>query len=204
MNATGISGEHQPLILDTRPVFEMSDESFFDFCQANREWRIERNAKGEILVMPPAGGETSRGNAILTTALTNWAGQEGTGIAFDSSGGFQLPNRAVRSPDAAWVKKSRLAALTPEQKKRFLPLCPDFVIELRSPSDPLQTLQDKMQEYVDNGAVLGWLLDAPNRRVSIHRPGKAVECLEHPSAISGEPELPGFVLELAKIWEPDF
>jgi len=204
MNATGISGEHQPLVLHTRPVFEMSDESFFDFCQANREWRIERNSEGEILAMPPAGGETSLGNAILTTVLTTWAGQEGTGVAFDSSGGFQLPSRAIRSPDAAWVKRSRLAVLTPEQKKRFLPLCPDFVIELRSPSDPLQTLQDKMQEYIDNGALLGWLLDAPNRRVYIYRPGLAVECLEHPSALFGAPELPGFVLELAKIWEPDF
>ena len=204
MNVTGTSSEHQPLVLHTRPAFEMSDESFFDFCQANREWRIERNAEGEILVMPPAGGETSHGNAILTTALTTWAGQEGTGVAFDSSGGFQLPNRAIRSPDATWVKKSRLAALTSEQKKRFLPLCPDFVIELRSPSDPLQTLQNKMQEYIDNGALLGWLLDAPNRRVYIHRPGKTVECLEQPSAIFGEPELPGFVLELAKIWQPDF
>ncbi len=194
----------QPLILHTRPVFEMSDELFFDFCQTNREWRIERNALGEVLIMPPAGEETSRGNAFLTTALNTWALQDGTGVVFDSSGGFELPNTATRSPDAAWVRRSRLVTLTPEQKKRFLPLCPDFVVELRSPSDRLKTLQDKMQEYLDNGAQLGWLLDTPNRRVFIYRPRKAVECLENPATLVGDPELPGFMLDLTKIWTPDF
>lgn len=193
-----------PLVLDTRPIFEMSNEMFFNFCQANRDWRIERNAQGEVFIMPPAGGETSGKNAILTTALTTWSLQDGTGVAFDSSGGFDLPNGATRSPDAAWVKKSRLATLTAEQKKRFLPLCPDFVIELRSPSDALKMLQEKMQEYIDNGAQLGWLLDAPNRRVFVYRPGRAVERVENPSSLSGDPELPGFVLDLAKIWEPEF
>jgi Uma2 family endonuclease len=195
---------HQPLILHTRPVFEMSDELFFDFCQTNREWRIERNAQGEVLIMPPAGGETSRGNAFLTTALNTWALQEGTGVVFDSSGGFELPNTATRSPDAAWVRRSRLVTLNPEQKKRFLPLCPDFVVELRSPSDRLKALQDKMQEYLDNGAQLGWLLDAPNRRVFVYRPGKTMECLENPATLGGDPELPGSVLDLTKIWTPDF
>jgi Uma2 family endonuclease len=197
-----VSVGHQPLVLHTRPVFEMSDEVFFDFCQTNREWRIERSAEGEILIMPPTGGETGNQNAIFNAFLTLWALQDGTGVSFNSSSGFDLPNRATRSPDAAWVKKSRLAALTPEQKKRFLPLCPDFVIELSSPSDHLKMLQDKMQEYIDNGAQLGWLLDTPNRRVYVYRPGKAVECLENPATISGDPELPGFVLDLAPIWEP--
>jgi Uma2 family endonuclease len=155
----------QPLILHTRPVFEMSDELFFDFCQTNREWRIERNAQGEVLIMPLAGGATSRGNAFLTAALNTGALQEGTGVVFESSGGFELPNTATRSPNATWVRRSRLVTLTSEQKKRFLPLCPDFVVELRSPSDRLKALQDKMQEYLDNGAQLGWLLDTLNRRV---------------------------------------
>ncbi len=144
-----------PLILHTRPIFEMNDELFFDFCQTNRDWRIERNALGEVLIMPAAGGETSRGNVFLTTDLNMWALQDGTGVVFDSSGGFELPNTATRFPDAAWVRRSRLATLTSEQKKRFLPLCPDFVVELRSPSDRLQTLQDTMQEYLDNGVQLG-------------------------------------------------
>lgn len=196
MTTMEVSVGHQPLVLHTRPVFDMSDELFFDFCQTNREWRIERNAEGEILVMPPAGGETSSRNALLTTILTTWASQDGTGVAFDSSAGFDLPNGATRSPDAAWIRTSRLTPLTPEQKKRFLPLCPDFVIELRSPSDHLRTLQDKMQEYIDNGTGLGWLLDTPNRRVYIFRPGKAVECLENPPSVAGEPELPGFVSTL--------
>lgn len=194
----------RPLVLYTRPVFEMSDELFFNFCQANREWHIERNAQGEILVMPPSGWETGAVNAYLNSCLTIWALVDRTGVASDSSTGFFLPNTAIRSPDAAWVRKSRLATLTPEQKKRFLPLCPDFAIELRSPSDHLKTLQDKMQEYIENGAQLGWLIDTQSRQVFIYRPDKAIECLENPSAVSGEPELPGFVLELTKIWEPDF
>ncbi|NOT53080.1 MAG: Uma2 family endonuclease [Deltaproteobacteria bacterium] len=182
----------------------MNDELFFDFCQANREWRIERDAQGEILLMPPTGGTTSHGNALLTASLMTWALNDGTGVAFDSSGGFDLPNGAMRSPDASWVKRARLTALSPPQKKRFLPLCPDFVIELRSPSDHLATLRDKMQEYIDNGALLGWLLDVPSRQVFVYRPGKAVERMENPATISGEPELPGFVLDVTKIWEPDF
>ncbi len=194
----------RPLVLHTRPLFTMSDELFFDFCQANREWRIERDAQGEILLMPPTGGATSHGNALLTTALMTWALGDGTGVAFDSSGGFDLPNGAMRSPDAAWVKRARLVELSPTQKKRFLPVCPDFVIELRSPSDHLATLRDKMQEYIDNGTLLGWLLDVPNRQVFVYRPGKAVERMENPVTISGEPELSGFVLEVTKIWEADF
>jgi Uma2 family endonuclease len=194
----------RPLVLHTRPLFEMSDELFFDFCQTNREWRIERNAQGEIWIMPPIGGKTSHRNALLTTVLMTWALQDGTGVTFDSSGGFALPSGATRSPDAAWIKRVRLAGLSPAQKKRFLPLCPDFVIELRSPSDHLATLQDKMREYIDNGALLGWLLDVPNQRVFVYRPGKVVQCMENPATISGEPELPGFVLEVTKIWEPDF
>jgi Uma2 family endonuclease len=199
-----VSEERRPLVLQTKPLFEMNSALFFDFCQANHEWRIERNAEGEILLMPPTGGTTSNQNALLNAALTLWSLRDGTGVAFDSSGGFDLPNGATRSPDAAWIKKSRLATLTPEQKKHFLPLCPDFVSELRSSSDRLKTLQEKMQEYLDNGVQLGWLLDTPNRRVYVYRPGQGVLCLENPTTLSGDPVLPGFVLDLVSIWEPNF
>lgn len=204
MNDVSVQSASKPLVLHTRPVFEMSDEEFYDFCQDNPEWRLERSAEGEVLVMPPAGWETANQNALLTAFLTSWAVQDGTGMPSDSSAGFILPNGAIRSPDAAWVKRTRLATLTPEQKKKFLPLCPDFVVELRSPSDHLETLQDKMQEYLDNGAQLGWLVDPLNRRVSIYRPGVEVESLDNPATISGEPELPGFVLDLEKIWKASF
>lgn len=180
-------------------MFDMSDEFFFDFCQTNRDWRIERNAQGEVLIMPPAGGETSRGNVVLTTALNTWVFQDGTGVVFDSSGGFELPNTATRSPDAAWVKRSRLAILTPEQKKRFLPLCPDFVSALRSSSDRLKVLQDKMQEYFDNEAKLGWLLDTSNRCAHVYHLEQVVECLDNPATLVGDSELPGFVLDLTDI-----
>jgi len=147
--------EGLPLILHTRPVLDLSDEQFYEFCQLNREWRIERTTEGDLLFMAPAGGETGYRNILVATALATWALQDGTGVPFDSSTGFTLPNGAIRSPDVAWVKRSRLALLTPEQKRKFLPLCPDFVIELRSPSDNLKTVQDKMREYLDNGTLLG-------------------------------------------------
>src|ERR671932_2756854 len=154
--------------------------------------------------MPPTVGETGNRNAILTTFLTTWALRDGTGAAFDSSTGFNLPNGATRAPDAAWVRRERLAALTAEQKKRFLPLCPDFVVELRSPSDRLAVIQDKMKEYMDNGARLGWLIDVPNREVYVYRPGTEAERVDEASELSGEPELPGFVLDLRAIWEAGF
>lgn len=204
MTTPEMNSDGWPVILQTCPAFEMNDEQFYEFCRQNRDWRIERTAEGELIIMPPAGGETGNQNALLTTFFTFWALQEGTGIAFDSSTGFLLPNRATRSPDVAWVKKSRLRALTPEQKKKFLPLCPDFVIELRSPSDTLKTVQEKMQEYLDNGAQLGWLIDPSERRVYVYRPGIAVECLDNPANISGDPELPGFVLDLTRLWEASF
>lgn len=202
MPTTSIHGEGWPVVLQLRPIVELDDDQFFEFCHLNRDWRMERTAEGELVVMPPTGWKTGNYNLRVSAALLTWADQEGAGVATDSSTGFDLPNGATRSPDAAWVRRSRLAALTEEQKARFLPLCPDFVIELRSPSDNLKTLQDKMQEYIDNGAQLGWLLDPIDRRVYVYRPGVAVEYLENPATISGNPELPGFALDLAKIWEP--
>jgi len=190
------------IYLRLSPAIEMTEDQFFLFCQINKELRIERTAKGDLIIMPPTGGETSHRNSDLTTALNSWAKQDGGGVAFDSSGGFRLPDGSMRSPDAAWVRRSRLAGLTPEEKKKFLPLCPDFVVELRSENDRLSDLQEKMQAYIDNGAQLGWLIDPQERRVYVYRPQHEVECLENPSSVSGEPELPGFVLALQEIWEP--
>jgi Uma2 family endonuclease len=175
---------------------ELTDEQFFQLCQNNRDLRFERTAKGDLLIMPPTGGETSNRNARLTQRLMNWADTNELGIAFDSNGGFKLPNGADRAPDASWVKIERWNALTPEQRQKFLPLCPDFVVELRSPTDSLKATREKMQEYIDNGARLGWLIDQKNKRVEIYRQGQDVEILQSPTTLLGEDVLPGFVLDL--------
>lgn len=177
----------------------LTDEQFFQLCQNNRDYQFERTASGELIIMPPTGSETSKRNMDLSYQLRAWSRQNNLGVAFDSSGGFRLPNGADRSPDASWVKKERWDALTPEQKDSFAPLCPDFVVELRSKTDSLKKLQEKMQEYIDNGAKLGWLIDRQNRRVEIYRPGQDVEILQNPATVSGEDVLPGFVLDLAEI-----
>ncbi len=199
-----VYGETLPLTLFMSPVVEMTDDQFFEFCQINKELRIERTAEGDLIIMTPAGGETSWRNSEIVIALGNWAKQDGTGVVFDSSGGFVLPDGATRAPDVAWVKRSRLAELAPEQKKKFLPLCPDFAIELRSPSDRLKDIQDKMQEYIDNGLKLGWLIDPEERRVHIYLPESPVDILENPSQISGGSILSRFTLDLQEIWEANF
>ena len=188
--------ESPPLVLHLRPAIELSDEQLFEFCQLNEDLRIERTAEGDLEIMPPAGWESSRHNLGIAAQLWTWALRDGTGEATDSSGGFTLPNGAMRAPDAAWVQKSRLHGLTVRQKEGFLPLCPDFVIEVRSPSDRLRAAQAKMREYIEQGAALGWLIDGPNRRVYIYRPNAEVKRLDNPSTLSGAPELPGFVLDL--------
>lgn len=180
-------------------TIDLTDEQFFQMCQKNRNYRFERTASGEVLIMSPTGGETSNRNGRLTQKLFNWVDTNDLGIAFDSNGGFKLPNGAERSPDASWVKIERWNALTPEQQEKFAPICPDFVVELRSPSDSLKDLQDKMREYIENGARLGWLIDRKNKRVEIYRPGKDVEILDNPESLSGEDVLPGFVLHLQQI-----
>lgn len=193
-----------PLVLRARPALRVSDDEFFEFCQQNRDLRIEQTAGGEWIIMVPTGGETGSRNNEVSRQIGNWARQDNTGIAFDSSTGYILPNGAKRSPDASWVLRSRLARLTPEQKKKFLPLCPDFVIELRSPSDSLADTQEKMAEFRDNGARLGWLIDAAERRVHTYRPGGEPDVLDAPASVSADPELAGFTLDLARVWEPGF
>jgi Uma2 family endonuclease len=192
--------ENPPLVLRLAPVIDMSDEQFFELCHLNRDLRLERTSQGDLAIMPPTGSETGRENFELTVLFGLWVHADGSGVGFDSSTGFTLPNGAKRSPDLAWVKRTRWEALTPEQRKVFAPLCPDFVLELRSPSDALEYVQAKMQEYLDNGARLGWLIDPIERKVYIYRPQAPVECLDNPQAISGEPVLPGFVLELGRVW----
>jgi Uma2 family endonuclease len=189
-----------PLVLQLQPVVQLSDEQFFELAQLNRDLRVERTARGELILALPTGGETGQRNSEITMQLALWAKADGRGITFDSSTGFHLPNAAVRSPDASWVAKARLAALTDEQRQKFLPLCPDFVIELRSPADRLSVLREKMQEYLDNGAQLGLLLDPEQRRVYVYRAGAEVEELTGPETVSAEPVLPGFALDLREIW----
>jgi Uma2 family endonuclease len=190
---------HPPLIVHLQPVLNLTDDDLYEISQINRDLRIERNAQGELIIMPPTGGETSQRNAEITMQLRQWAKLNLEGATFDSSGGFRLANGAVRSPDAAWVRHSRLDSLSAEEKQKFLPLCPEFIIELRSPTDSLDVLRGKMQEYIDNGAQLAWLIDPETKRVYVYRPDEAVEELDHPERISGDPLLRGFELDLREI-----
>lgn len=191
-----------PLILHLgRAMQRMTDDEFFDFCGQHPDLRIERSSEGDLIIMPPVGGETSHSNFKLTAYFGNWVEADGTGEGFDASTEFKLPNGANRSPDVAWVRREIWERLTPEQRRKFPPLCPDFVVELRSPTDRLSVLKDKMQEYIDNGAQLGWLIDPLERKVWIYRPKVEPVCLDNPATVSGDPELPGFVLPLDKVWD---
>jgi Uma2 family endonuclease len=194
------SWAHLPLSI--RPAEPLSEDEFFDFCQANSDLRIERTATGEIIVMAPTGGETGRRNFNLAAMFGGWVLKDGTGVGFDSSTGFLLPNGAERAPDAAWVRRDRWEALTVVQREKFVPLCPDFAIELRSPSDRLADQQAKMEEYKSCGLRLGWLLDPKTRTAYIYRAGVDVEVMSGDGRLSGEDVLPGFTLELARIWSP--
>lgn len=194
--------EAEPFVVKFKPLTEMTDEQFEQFCALNDILRIERTSKGEIILMPPTHGFTGNRNAKMNTQLGNWSERDGTGEYFDSSTGFKLSNGALPSPDASWISNSRLEALTSEQRSGFFDICPDFVIELRSSSDSLTLLLAKMQEYIDSGARLGWLIDplASPKRVYIFRPNAEVEVMEDVKSASGEPELPGFTLNLERIW----
>ncbi|NEP80609.1 MAG: Uma2 family endonuclease [Okeania sp. SIO3B3] len=190
-----------PIILQMPPDLQMTDEQFFEFCQINRDLRIETNKFGELLIMSPTGYETGNRNLGIGAKLYFWAETEGTGIAFDSSTGFTLSTGAKKSPDASWIKLERWNSLSQEQKEKFAPICPDFVVELMSPSDSLKTLQAKMTEYMEEpGVKLGWLIDRKQQKVYIYRPGMPTECLENPESVSGEPVLPGLVLNMQKVW----
>ncbi|ACK64182.1 protein of unknown function DUF820 [Rippkaea orientalis PCC 8801] len=180
--------------------FKLTDEEFYQICQDNRDLRFERNAKGDLFIMPPTGGETGERNSEINFQLRLWNKQYQLGQVFDSSTGFTLPNGAQRSPDASWIPLETWHNLTPKQRETFLPLCPDFVIELRSASDSLKSLQEKMKEYLENGTRLGWLINRKDRQVEIYRLGKEVEILENPQTLSGEDVLPNFVLDLTSIW----
>ncbi|MBT3604251.1 MAG: Uma2 family endonuclease [Candidatus Latescibacteria bacterium] len=184
-----------------KPMQRLSDQDFFDFCQANPELRIERTSEGDLIIMSPTGGNTGRRNFNLTYQFGLWLETFSEGVGFDSSTGFILPNGAERAPDLSWVRNERWDALTEAERNVFPPLCPDFVAELRSPSDSLSTLKDKMQEYLDNGAQLGWLIDPLDKNIYIYQPHEAVIYSDEPETISGDPTLPGFVLNLQKIWQ---
>lgn len=192
--------ENGAVAVDLSSIVELTDERLYELSQSNRELRLERSPEGELIIMSPTGSETSRLNAQLIAQLVVWANKTQTGIVFDSSGGFTLSNGAVRSPDASWVRLVRWLKLTDKQREKFIPLCPDFVMELRSASDELADLQEKMQEYMDNGAQLGWLIDPQERGVHIYRPHAQVEVLNNPQSVAGEPILHGFVLNLTEIW----
>ncbi len=180
-------------------TLDLTDEQFFQLCQNNRDLRFERTATGELIIMPPTGSDTGNRNGRLIQQLFNWTDTNDLGVAFDSSAGFKMPKGGNRSPDASWIQKARWDGLTAAQKQQFAPLCPDFVVELRSASDSLKELQDKMLEYLENGVRLGWLIDRQNLRVEIYRPGQDVEIIESPETLPGEDVLPGFVLDLGPI-----
>ncbi|AFY79327.1 hypothetical protein Ple7327_4197 [Pleurocapsa sp. PCC 7327] len=186
--------------INFNPIIKLTEDQFYQLCRANPDIKFERNAKGEIIIMSPTGGETGNRNAEIIIEFGVWNRRSQLGKLFDSSTGFQLPNGADRSPDVAWIKQERWKALTPEQKEKFPPIAPDFVLELMSPSDRLQELQEKMREYIENGVQLGWLINRKNRQVEIYRPGQKVEILDNPATLSGEDVLPGFVLDLQIVW----
>ena len=179
---------------------KFTDDKFVEIVAANKDLRLELSSHGELSIMSPTGGETGDRNLELGGQVWFWNRQNGLGKAFDSSTGFKLPNGATRSPDVSWIKIERWNALTPEQRKRFLPLCPDFVIELVSESDDLADTQAKMREYIANGLRLGWLINPKNKQVEIYRPNQEIEILESPTSLSGEDVLPGFILDLQPIF----
>lgn len=182
------------------PLIELTDEDFWQLCRNNPDVKFERTAKGELVVMPPVGGESGKREADLITDLNIWNRQANLGVVFSSSAGFKLPNGADRSPDAAWIKQERWDALPPAQQKKFPPIAPDFVIELRSETDDLEMLRSKLQEYLDNGVQLGWLINPQDQQVEIYRRNQPVEILDTPSLLSGEDVLPGFVLSCDRLF----
>lgn len=189
--------------LNLSPTLQLTNEAFEQLCRQNPDLRLERTAQGELIAMAPAGSESARQNLSLSAQLWQWNQQTRLGVVFDSSAGFTLPNGAIRSPDAAWIARSRWNSLTREQRRKFAPLCPDFVLELKSPNDDLSALQAKLQEYIANGAQLGWLIDPDTRQVYYYRPRQAVLVCDHPDTLSGDPVLPHFTMDFTLIWNSD-
>lgn len=194
-----LSDSSLPVALDVHSV-GLTDEEFQQLCQDNEDLRLELTADGELIIMAPTGGTTGARNATIIHQITGWAMKDGTGVSFDSSTMFCLPNGAKRSPDAAWVRRERWEALTEQERESFVPLCPDFVLELRSATDSLTMLKEKMDEYIANGAQLGVLLDPKPKQAHVYRPNQPAERLDNPLSIAGDPVLPGFVLDLKDIW----
>jgi Uma2 family endonuclease len=203
MTSLLVKSEQMPLPIDLSSLItmsKMSDQQFYDFCRTNPDLRIERNASGEIIVTPPAFSDTGNRNGRVFGQLFVWSEADGNGEVFDSSSGFTLPNGATRSPDAAWILSDRWNALSPEQQASFAPIVPDFVVELRSSSDTLASLKEKMEEYMANGSQLGLLIDRKNCQVHIYRPNREPEILDKPEFVSCDPEMPMFALKMTKIW----
>lgn len=186
------------IVLDVSSV-RLTDDQFFRLCNDNRDLRIEMTARGELIIMSPTNPDTGRKNAAITARLWIWAQRDGTGVSFDSSSGFTLPNGSKRSPDASWILSSRWASFTNEEKQLFTEVCPDFVIELRSPSDRLSDIEKKMEEYIANGARLGWLLDPTENHATIYQPGQAPQRIDSPTTLTGDPVLPGFAFDFKEI-----
>jgi Uma2 family endonuclease len=178
---------------------EWTDDEYFDFCQQNQDLRIETTKDGDLIIMPPTGAETSGRNTEIIIQLGIWAKQNKTGKVFESNVEFELPSGAKKSPDASWLLKERSDALTQKEREGFPPICPDFVVELRSKSDRLKPIQDKMAEYIENGVRLGWLIDPYKKQVHIYRKTGEIEILENPKTVSGEDVLEGFILDLEEI-----
>ncbi|HLF84564.1 MAG TPA: Uma2 family endonuclease [Blastocatellia bacterium] len=192
--------ELEALVIHLGPLKSlMSDDEFFEFCSRNRDLRIEMTKEGEMIIMLPVGSEGGHREFNLTAEFAAWAKTDGTGIGFSSSTGFKLPNGAKRSPDLSWIRLERWNAIPKKQRKKFAPICPDFVVELRSETDKLGALKAKLKEYIENGAQLGWLIDPIEKRVHIYRPNAEVETLEHPTSLSEEPLLKGLSLNLTGI-----
>ena len=180
-------------------AIELSDEQFWQLCQRNREYRFEANSQGDLIIMSPTGSDTGRRNSEIIIQLGIWNKKSKSGVVFDSSTGFILPNGAKRSPDASWIELSRWNSLSTAEQEKFAPICPDLVVELRSKTDALEPLQDKMEDYMTNGARLGWLIDRQNQQVEIYRVNQQVEIIQSPSSLSGEQVLANFTLDLTEI-----
>ncbi len=188
-------------LLALRPP--VTHEQFEELCSTYGDLRLELTSTGELIVMPPTGSMTGRRSFDLTSQLASWFREHGTGVCFGADAGFTLPNGAIRGPDAAWIKREKWDSLTAQEKEKFAPICPDFAVELRSPSDNFRELDLKMFEYMENGASLGWLIDPLKRKVYVYRPNQETVVLDNPETVSADPLLPAFTLNLTELWSVD-